>query len=395
MNIVLVNWSKGGNDPFTFFNDQISEHFADFGARCFRVELDENLFNEIIHLHDKYIIHAVIVWQGIGSAVKLNDGSLLWDHLKVPVISLHGDHPCHMPDNHLSDSRYVLHTYPIAEWTDYANRNFKKVFPALTLNQPNFIRSSQDQFEKAGDYFVFPKNYKDLDVSRAEWADKFGKLMPSVLNSIADSLIKNYKSGDLIELHDCIDEHINEEVIGSISEELSLSSSFELYHYIHSISDNCYRNIVSQDAVVQLKDFPVHIYGSGWEALKERDRYKNYQFREFDRVVDGRHQFNSQFGIIDVAPHMQCLHDRTLRAISYGSGFLINSKIKIFDKDRVLFEDLFYSGVDHSLFDKAEAVISNPIRHRERVRDFGFSYDLKYSFENFYRFIYSIHRALN
>ena len=58
MNIVLVNWSKGGNDPFTFFNDQISEHFADFGARCFRVELDENLFNEIIHLHDKYIIHA-------------------------------------------------------------------------------------------------------------------------------------------------------------------------------------------------------------------------------------------------------------------------------------------------------------------------------------------------
>lgn len=49
--------------------------------------------------------------QGVGSRLEANDGENLWLAARTPFLSLHYDHPCYNPVNHINDSPYVANFY--------------------------------------------------------------------------------------------------------------------------------------------------------------------------------------------------------------------------------------------------------------------------------------------
>jgi len=114
MNILLINWKNGENNPFGYFNENLKEKFQEFGCNSFIVDYDSNFLTRISEITiDKYI-HLAITHQGIGSDLQLNsDKKCFWELVQIPLLLLHSEHPSFMSNNHIIDNKYVVHSYCI------------------------------------------------------------------------------------------------------------------------------------------------------------------------------------------------------------------------------------------------------------------------------------------
>jgi hypothetical protein len=119
---------------------------------------------------------------------------------------------------------------------------------------------------------------------------------------------------------------------------------------------------------------------------------KNHEFYSFDKAINNDFQFQSNYGIIDVAPINDSLHDRTLRAARNKNGFLLGSSWDYKTHLNKDFSNLFYSGVKNELREKVEIVIQDPLKHRNLSNDFSSSYNNTFSF---YRFLKDLENIAN
>lgn len=89
MNIVLINWSEGENDPFSLFNQCLAEHFLANGRHTITVQLDSDFAKNMRVALDMGVDFAM-TWQGLGSNLKAHEsaGTTIWDDLKVPLVCL-------------------------------------------------------------------------------------------------------------------------------------------------------------------------------------------------------------------------------------------------------------------------------------------------------------------
>jgi hypothetical protein len=86
--------------------------------------------------------------------------------------------------------------------------------------------------------------------------------------------------------------------------------------------------------------------------------------------------FYSNWGIIDIAPTYDCLHDRTLRAISCQSSFLSGSNWPHSSLMSCFAEDLLFNCNPGHLKERAESVVSKPELHFEKCQGFGRNYQI-------------------
>ena len=100
-------------------------------------------------------------------------------------------------------------------------------------------------------------------------------------------------------------------------------------------------------------------------------------------VGNSAFQYSSDYGIIDIGPVWDMLHDRTLRAIGNQNSFLTGSgwnEHKYLSND---YSDLFFNGTSGHLRERVERIMENPTAHRERSRQFGVDYTSAYSAQSF------------
>jgi hypothetical protein len=388
MNIILINWKHGENNPFSYFNHHLKILFEEFGCLVNIVDLDEKIGENIARLNRSRKVNLAITHQGLGSNLKVVETKrLLWEELEIKLVCLHGDHPCHAPLNHTTDSSYILHTYCIPAFAAYANRYFQRRFPAIFLGLPSMFRYNETVHERDGDYFVFPKNLDDLEIIYSEWKRTFPTFLSDFLIYTADEITHNYKLGDPKEHHDIINECIEKINLEEFLVKLNIADRAEFFHLLHATLDKIYRNTISQCVIEELKDIPMHINGRGWDRFLNK-KYKWHTYNSFGEVQFGDKQFYTNYGIVDVTPHRSCLHDRTMRALAHHGCFLSNSKAVFLDTKGVPFNTLFYSGVPNDLRAKAEAVMESPQSHLERCKEFSFIINRDQPFEKFYNFLY-------
>jgi hypothetical protein len=207
-----------------------------------------------------------------------------------------------------------------------------------------------------------------------------------VLLESSQAIIDNYKSGDLIDHHHVINSVVSSNQIDLIIDTNSNLTRAKVLHYIHQQTDKIYRNAVSELVIDELHDLPLHINGRGWERVI-KNASKFHLFSEFNNVTEGDYQFYSNYGIIDVVPTRQSLHDRTLRALAHGCGFLSNSRQNFNDILGDSFSSCFYSGIKHDLRSKAEFVMSNQEQHVNFSLQFRKAFENHLPFSDFISFI--------
>lgn len=388
MSIVIINWQGGENDPFSYFSACLKQAFERMGRPTHIVNYDESLMRELAEVNNKGI-DFVIMWQGVGMQIGATDTdpTTLWDQLKVPVLCYHGDHPCHMPIHHKARSPWVQHIYGAASFAMFANTYFAREHSATFFQQPDwFTDGVKGKFE--GDFFVFPKNLDPVDATLEAWRAAPQRLVADFLLEAADAIVSEFRSGNRTSHHDIIDRMLIPEMMAALCENLD-SEEFTVRLHIHMLLDKIYRNAVSEHVVNDLKDVPLKIYGRGWERFQARQN-RHHEFLPFDAMSDNAFQFASQYGIIDVAPIHDSIHDRTLRAMSNRSGFLMGSD---WPHETFLgcdYSDLFFDGAPGALRVRAERVMQSPEAHRERCTDFARHYQRHFSLFNFVKYLESM-----
>jgi hypothetical protein len=385
MNIITLTWNGGENNPFEYFSHCIRKGLEKFGAHCTDVAIDNSLADKINEF-SKRRIDAIITFQGLCSNLQDAQGSNVWDKLKVPFVSLHGDHPSHMTINHSADSSSIHHLYAFPSHSGYANKYFTRKESTSFYMMPNVFRQAAKERPRTGKFFVFPKNIDDVTLTKQEWKEKLHPDLSKFFIMSAEEIESNYKSGDLIEHHELIDTLLTESRFGSLVNALKIENVIEFFHFIHGVLDKVYRNVVSESLIVELKDVPMEIYGRGWDRFKT-NASPCHIFKDFTNLSDGDFQYFSEYGIIDVSPVRDGLHDRSFRAMANDSGFLSNCNFDFYSSMGDRGENLFYTGRAGSLRNLAEIVMDNPLKHRARASQFSNSFDKSFSMYGFYSFL--------
>lgn len=370
MNILLLNWQLGENDPFSAFNAELRKHFEEYECAVSTLAFDSDFLRNIQDLNAVTSFDCALTFQGIGSSVGIGSG-LIWEALKVRLFCLHGDHPSLVPQHHAVDSKFVSHLYRNMQFAKYASENFPRKFPVYLLRQPNPFRSRHTMAIRGGEYFVLPKNLDPLEETYEAWRTKLPGWISEGLITVSEMILENFKLGDPLEHHEVIDLFYHPVELERIGNFLKKDLK-TVKHMIHATLDTVYRNGVAEFVLAELRDFPLRVYGRGWDKLKVTKSPK-HSFHAYGSVADGDFQFYSSFGIIDITPNRDSSHDRTFRAMAHGGGFLSNSQFhrEEYEDTNAEFDGLFYSGRPGDLIRKVERVISNPGLHIERCREFS------------------------
>lgn len=381
MSIVILNWQGGENDPFTYFSNCMKTAFERMGRPAHIVHVDDAMTNRLIEL-DEHGIDFVLAWQGVGLRLGSTDAdpATVWDQLEIPILCYHGDHPCHMPLNHKAMSPWTQHIYGTGSFARFANTHFPRKHSATFMPTPAwFTDGVKGQF--AGDFFVFPKNLDDVGTIMDNWHAQPARLVTRFLLDGADAIIGEFRNGNRTSHHDLIDAMLDEETMAALCADLQTSEMAVRFH-VHMQLDKIHRNAVSEHVVNDLQDVPLKIYGRGWERYKGRQN-PHHEFLAFDAMSDNAFQFASRYGIVDVAPIHDGLHDRTLRAMNNRSSFLMGSNWPYETFLGGDYGDLFFDGAPGALRARAERVMQSPEAHRDQCRDFARHYQQQFSLFNF------------
>jgi hypothetical protein len=377
MKTVILNWNRGENDPFTVFNKTISQYLHACGKNVEVIEITETDWVARLAKLVPAGVEFAFTWQGLGSrAAVAATGVSIWEHFKIPLICIHGDHPCHMPLNHELENPYCFHLYTNADFARYSNRHFRRQRGASVIDIPQLHREVRLQ-RRAGDYFVVAKNINDPAITENSWRQRLPKPAFDAFMMAAETLKTRLANEAYVEIHDVLDELIVQHGL----EWLAPAAGQVGYHDYHSQLDHYLRSYKSMLVVTSLRDFPVRIYGRGWDRIAE-SASTSHIFEPGRNMADSQDLYYTRFGLVDVSPS-KSLHDRTRRAMANEGAFLSSANLEESFDDITRFDRLFFSFRTQELPDKCAAVLRDPEAHLAVAQQFSRAYNERFHFKNF------------
>jgi hypothetical protein len=374
---VILNWNGGENDPFTVVNATIRQHFRACGKNVEVIEISENDWPARLAELVPAGVEFAFTWQGLGSCATVGEtGDGLWDHFRIPLMCLHGDHPSHMPLNHQLESRYCFHLYTNAEFARYSNRHFRRARSASVIDIPQLHREPRLQ-RRVGDYFVIAKNINDPPMTESLWQQRLDKPVFDAYMMAAETLKARIARDSYVEIHDVLDD-----LVAQYSHELlSPAANMAAYHEYHSQLDYYVRSYKIVAAVTALREFPLRIYGRGWDRIA-RSAPASHLFEAGKNMADSQDLYYTRFGLVDVSPS-RGLHDRTRRAMANLGAFLSSANLEDSFTDIERFDPLFFTFKIHDLPEKCEVVLRDPETHLALAQQFARVYHDRFHFKNF------------
>ena len=377
MCVVILNWRRGENDPFSVFNSCLREHLRACGKNAELLETASDDWPQRLAELAHGGIEFVLTWQGLGSQVKVGDsGVSLWDHLRIPLICLHGDHPSHMPLNHQLESRYCYHLYSDADFARYSNRHLRWLRGASVIDLPQLHRELP-LARTSGNYFVVAKNITHPVDTEELWKEKFDEPTFNAYMAAAEVLKRQIAEVRYVETHDVLDALIIERDFHWLRPE----ANGPAHHQFHSQLDKYMRHYKSVAAVTALREFPLRVYGRGWERTAQ-SAPPLHVFAPGLNMADSQELYYSRFGIVDISAS-KGLHDRTRRAMANGVGFLSSANLEDSFPDIARYDRLFFAFGEHELAEKCADVAADPDGQREVARQFADLYHSTYHFKRF------------
>jgi len=378
MKAVILNWNGGENDPFTVISATLREHLRACGKNVEVLEISTPDWPaRLAGLASTGGVEFAFTWQGLGSTIMVGEPRRnLWDVLKIPLICVHGDHPSHMPLNHRLESKYCFHLYTNAEFARYSNRYFRHVRSASVIDIPQLHREAP-LVRRSGDYFVVAKNIEDPVSTEKRWQQQLDKPVFDAYMTAAETLKSRLRGETYVEIHDVLDDLIARDEL----EWLGFEANEAGYHQFHSQLDHYMRSYKTVAAVTAVREFPVRIYGRGWDRIAQ-NAPATHVFAAGRNMVDSQDLYYTRFGLIDVSPS-KGLHDRTRRAMVNGQGFLSSANLEDSFANIGRFDPLFFNFGKDDLRDKCATVTADPERHLATAQQFADLYHNRFHFRDF------------
>lgn len=373
MQIVLITWPGGENDPFTVFNRTLQRQLANQGRKVTLIRLDAS-FGASLEVALRGGIDFAISWQGLGSNfVPSGSSALFWDLFRVPLFCIHGDHPSQTPALNMADADYVVHLYTTASYCLYANAMIPRRRPATYIHPPMVV-DQRSQGERSGDFLVFPKNLDDVLSTMEHWKTAHAPVIQEFLFSAAAAISDSMLADPVTDHHAIVDAMLDDEGgMTGIKAAFPDTHDLALRNGLHGMMTKFYRNLLAQHVIDQLCHVPVKVYGRGWERFAALGNPK-HEFLAPHLATDSDFQYFSNYGILDIGPTFDSFHDRSQRAIANRSGFLMGSAWPPREEFPDAYDELFFNANPGNLLERVDRVIRDPDGHRERCRDFGREY---------------------
>lgn len=371
MKIIILKWTHGENDPFSGHAKLLQDYLRNFGRCAEIIDLNDPEFYKKIDSFHANGIDFVISLQGVGTNFNIRideQEKNLWQALNIPVICTHADHPSHCPANHQLDNVNFRHLYMDESACYFSNKYFRKKTAASMITLPP-LDTFDSEKKRDGKYFVFPKNVNHPNEFKQDWKDNLNPPLRDFLMSFISDLETNILSeSGYFDFH----ENLDQAFIDNGAHSVFLPENFEGLNYFHSQVDMYARNYKSVFLLNSLKDFPVKIFGRGWDFAK-KDKNPKHEFFDGLDSDKSRDLYFSEYGILDISP-FKGFHDRSLRAIANRTSFFSNAIIDEIGFDTRDYSSLFYNFCLNDIEDKCASISRNPAAHNERSRSFSFEY---------------------
>ena len=209
------------------------------------------------------------------------------------------------------ESRYCFHLYANADAARYSNRHFRRIRSASVIDIPQLHKESRLE-RRTGDSFVIAKNINDPVDMENFWRERLDKSSFAAYMMAAETLKQRIAREHSVDIHDVLDDLIAEHGL----QWLAPAASIAAHHQYHSQLDHYVRSHRSIAAVAAIRDFPVRVYGRGWDRIA-RNAPASHVFEPGRNMADSQDLFYTRFGLIDISPS-KGLHDRTRRAMANG-----------------------------------------------------------------------------
>ena len=281
-----------------------------------------------------------------------------------------------MPLNHQLESRYCFHLYANAEFARYSNRHFRRTRSASVIDIPQLHREAP-LARRGGDYFVVAKNISEPPMIEDLWKQRLDKPVFDAYMMAAETLKYRLACESYVEIHDVLDELIAQHSLEWLRPEADIG----VYHEYHSALDHYLRSHKTVSAVTALREFPVRIYGRGWERIAQ-GAPKSHVFEPGRNMADSQDLYYTRFGLVDVSPS-KGLHDRTRRAMANEGAFLSSANLEDSFADIGRFDPLFFSFRTNELPEKCAAIVRDPETHLALAQQFARIYHDRFHFKDF------------
>ena len=292
------------------------------------------------------------------SVVLQEKAVLLWDELRIPFITLHGDSPAYFFDRHVVPSSNFVSLYAFAEHHELRRRLPKRcgptgVLPPILLNE--ISSSDLDVHAKTDGTLLFLKNGKDPSQVKRLWSTCLNATVCTYLMEMAAELEDDLDSGRGDQIDDMVTQYL--ENLGVDSEHLVKVRLFciaQLDDYLRAVKATRMAEI--------LAEFPVHIRGNDWHHVNFTGKRATY----IDRCdyAESIGLIRSSLGLIDMSANTaSCPHDRVMRAFGARALCLTNAGQQFFRglpyEEELTFRyegDSLRERVAHLLANKKQAV---------------------------------------
>lgn len=306
------------------------------------------------------------VLSGVGMGMDLKvvlqgKSVLLWDELRIPFITLHGDSPAYFFDRHVVPSGNFVSLYAFAEHHALRQR-FPQIcgpigiLPPILLNEVS--PADLDLRGKAEGTLLFLKNGKDPQRIKGLWASSLSATLCKYLLEMAAELESNLDSGRGHQIDDVVTQYL---------EDLGMDPNHLLKVRLFCIGqlDDYLRAVKCTRMAGILADYPVHIRGNEWDHMDFTGRRATYVNRcDYSESIG---LIRESLGTIDMSPNTASYpHDRVMRAFGAKTLCLTNARQQ-FLRGLPYENEFTFTYEGDSLRERVEQILAN----KKRAVDLG------------------------
>ena len=379
--VLLFQWAGSAYDSLRGLLRLVGEELEEEGVEVISVTIDSPDFqSSLLHLLGTGNVICAIGMSGVGSDVFVNDECLLWEKARVPFFNWNCDHPCYFPSRHAIRNPYLLHGYVFpdhARYTqEYLNPNGVAFSAHLGIPPSRIFGKGPAPVSERNGRIVFTKSSADTLAIEAKWRG-----MPPPIRQLAFAgaeELAHRSTADFLPTLRRLAEALGVHLSGNSALTLALIREIDAYIRFR-------RTNLVLDA---LKDYPIDVYGTGWEHINLQGRRAVLKgpipWGEMTSVLP------RYLGCLSLNPLIEeSVHDRTFFAIGAGVVPIANSNT--FSRTHIPeLETYAYRFDAASIRSAVDAVLSDPRKAIQQVEDVRVRLAAEFSLKQSVRRILSV-----
>ena len=377
--IALALTAEGANDAIHGMIADYAGALEAVGLPVVYVRMDPG---ELVSAHKQMQqgqVAFALTWLGLAQelAGEINGKRVnVWEHVGVPLLKLHGDHPAYFGERHADIPRNGVNFYVAQEFIAYRDkwlpdaRALTALLPPMPLSP--IARADVSVKARRAGKLVFLKNGNDPRQLQRSWRENLPHGVARLTESLAEAIAPVGLTRGRLDIADFVARFL-------AANGIQPSSASYFMPFFTAQMDDYLRRLKSELIATALLDLPVVIQGGNWDHVDFAKR--KAQLRPGQSYQASRSIFSEQLGVIDMSPNLDTgPHERVMRAAGSFALVLTNHQSWL-PAALPGFDELMFDFTVESIAERAADAISHPDRYLERAIAFGEQFRERYSRE--------------